>query len=186
MERRRKCRANHPGWVPNFTSAFDPVAVLHKRKQPIIGKNEVLPSLRFHHEGLTSSAHPGIDYDHENCSGRVKRGSTVKKTCAVQNRKRCDLMGEVDDAKIGLNSVHHALADGDRVVHGAEVSHEYNDGWSRWLRVLESRRRTRCKQKQQTKRDQHQPGSTFCNGWSEHKDSPKYRIVMLRQSGQKN
>src|SRR5437879_13517712 len=127
------------------------------RRQPMNGKNEVLPSLRFHHEGLTSSAHPGIDYDHENCSGRVKRGSTVKKTCAVQNRKRCDVMDEVDDAKIGLNTVHHALADADRVVHGAEVSQEYNDEWSRSLRVLESRRRTRCMQTQHTQRDQRKP-----------------------------
>ena len=45
-----------------------------------------------------------------------------------------DLVGQVHDAQFGRDRVHHALAERHRIVHHAEVGHEYDRGrGGRWF-----------------------------------------------------
>ena len=40
-------------------------------------------------------------------------------------------MREIDNAEVGRDAVHDALAERDRIVHDAEIGHE-DDGWRRF------------------------------------------------------
>ncbi len=44
-------------------------------------------------------------------------------------------MREIDNAEVGRDAIHDALAEGHRIVRDAEIGHE-NDGWRRFDGVL--------------------------------------------------
>src|SRR5207245_5673097 len=59
----------------------------------------------------------------------VGRGAEQEKS-TVSNRKSIDLMREIDNAEVGGDAVHYALAESHRIVKDAEIGHE-DDGWRR-------------------------------------------------------
>ena len=106
---------------------LDAVALLHQREQAIIGQHEILSAFRFGDDRFAGAAHRRIDDDHEDRGrGIVWRGA-IKKTRAIENGERRHLVREVDNAHLRHDRIHHAPADGDGIVHHAEVGHE-DDG----------------------------------------------------------
>ncbi len=80
--------------------ALDAVALLHQREQPVIRQHKILSALRLRHNRLARAAHRRIDHHHKNRSRRKVRRRSIQKPRPIENRKRRDLMREIDDAHI--------------------------------------------------------------------------------------
>src|SRR5215472_19208110 len=89
---------NHPAAVGDFAGGFEAVAVLHQGRQSVVGEDEVLSAAGFHHDGPAGCSHPGIDHHDEHRARRVVGRDPEEKPGTVNNRKGCDLVGEVDNA----------------------------------------------------------------------------------------
>jgi len=126
VERRRHLGADHPIRICDFVYALDAVALLHQREQPVIRQHKILPALRLGHNRLARAAHGRIDDHHENRAYRKVRRRAIQETRAIANGKRRHLMREVYDAHVRHDRIHHAPADGNGIVHHAEISHENN------------------------------------------------------------
>src|SRR5208283_2882607 len=79
---------------------------------------------------LARSAHARInDHDKDRARGIVRR-SPGEKASAFLDRKRGDLVSDVQDTRVRSDAQHDGLTDGHGIVRGSEVRHE-NDGWAR-------------------------------------------------------
>ena len=120
--------ADHPVGVRNLADGFDAVAVFDHGHQAVVGENEELSALRFHNQWLARAADRGInDYHEDGAGGEVGSGSE-EEAGAVADGKSVDLVGEIDDSKVGRDAVHDTFAEGDRVVDDAEIGHEDDGG----------------------------------------------------------
>jgi hypothetical protein len=124
MEGGGNFRPDHPVGIGNFANTFDAVAILDHGHQAVVGQNEELTALRFHNYGLARTAYGGIDDHYENGTSREVGCGAKQEARAVSNRKRIDLMREIDDAEIGRDTVHDAFAESDGIVDHSEIGHE--------------------------------------------------------------
>ncbi len=108
-------------------SAFDAVALLDQCEQAVIGQHEILSAFRFGYDRFARAANRRVDDHHEDRARGIVRRGAIEKTRAIENGERRDLVREVDDAHFRHDRIHHAAADGDRIVYDSEVGHE-DDG----------------------------------------------------------
>src|ERR1019366_1426919 len=123
--------ADHPIGVGDLANAFDAIVVLDHGHQAVVGQHEELPALRFRDHSPARTADAGIDDRHEYCSGREVGRGAEEEASAVSNRKSIYLVGEIDNAEMGCDAIHDALAEGHRIVRDAEIGHE-DYGWRRF------------------------------------------------------
>src|SRR5258708_28144650 len=133
VECRGEFAADHPLGIGYFVGSLNAVPLFDEREQTVVGKNKILAAPGLGDDCLARAADGRINHDYEDGSGGIVGRSAVKEPRAIENRKRRDLMGEVDDADLGHDGVHDSPADGNGVVEDAEIGHE-DDGGRIFLR----------------------------------------------------
>jgi len=114
---------------------LNPIAILDQRHQSVVGQNEILATLRFHHHRLACASDPRVDDCHKHRARREIGTCTIEEAGAIEYGERRDLMREIHDAQLGRNRVHHAFAERYGIVHHAEIGHE-DDGRRGWRHAL--------------------------------------------------
>jgi len=118
---------------------FDPVAVLASVINPLSGRTKYWPRFVFTTTALLVLPTPGVDDRHKHRARREIGTCAIEEAGAIEYGERRDLMGEIHDAQLGRNRVHHAFAERYGIVHHAEIGHE-DDGRRGWRHALSADR----------------------------------------------
>src|ERR1700722_17355337 len=112
--------------IGNFPGAFESITVDYSADQAVVRHYKKLPFFRFNDHSLAGSSDSRIHHREKNRPCRIVGSYAVQETRSFLDLKGSHLMRDVGDARVGGYAEHDRAADGDSVVCGTKIGHEYD------------------------------------------------------------